>query len=414
MVRYNGNKRFKLAKLQNSFILQVLMIILGVASGLSGISYIQNFGIFIAEIFIQMFRCVSLPIIALSIIVTLSGYSSDAMMPSIWKRTMRYTIGTTLFAAIISCILYILIRPHNVSANIVTPKESVINSSSYLKYLQEIIPANIITPFIEYKVMSILLIGVVLGFAMRQIPDEDAKRVVINFFRGLYSIFFLVTKWIVMLLPIGVYGFITSLVVQLKGGVNLGGLSGYLSIIIIANLIQGFIILPLWLQLNGINPFVMMKNMMPALSLAFFSKSSAGTLPVTMDAAISRAKIDPKISRFVLPLCTTINMNGCAAFIFTTVIYLMQNHGIDITTMTFITLIFVATIASIGNAGVPMGCFFLSISLLSSINVPVTLMALILPFYTVIDMIETALNVWSDSCVAKVVDKHEIMNTGDS
>ena len=100
-------------------------------------------------------------------------------------------------------------------------------------------------------------------------------------------------------------------------------------------------------------------------------------------------------------------MNGCAAFILVTVIYLMQNAGLDITFGTVLVWILISTLAAVGNAGVPMGCFFLSASLLASMNVPIGLMGVILPFYAVIDMIETTLNVWSDSCVAAMVD-HDI------
>jgi Na+/H+-dicarboxylate symporter len=114
--------------------------------------------------------------------------------------------------------------------------------------------------------------------------------------------------------------------------------------------------------------------------------------------------MSPKVTRFVLPLCTSINMNGCAAFIFTTVIYLMQNNGMETSITTMLMWIFIATIAAIGNAGVPMGCFFLSASLLTTMNVPIVLLGIILPFYSIIDMIETALNVWSDASVAKVID----------
>jgi Na+/H+-dicarboxylate symporter len=147
-----------------------------------------------------------------------------------------------------------------------------------------------------------------------------------------------------------------------------------------------------------------MKNMLPALSLAFFSKSSVGTLPVTMETFEKNLNVKPEISRFVLPLCTSINMNGCAAFIFTTVIYLMQNNGMHVSLGTMGLWVVVATISAIGNAGIPMGCFFLSVSLLASMNVPITLLGFILPFYGLIDMLETALNVWSDSCVVKVVN----------
>lgn len=145
--------------------------------------------------------------------------------------------------------------------------------------------------------------------------------------------------------------------------------------------------------------------MFPALTLAFFSKSSAATLPLTISSSENNLHVNPKVAEFVLPMCTTINMNGCAAFIFLTVIYLMQNAGIAITPGVIFAWIFIATLAAVGNAGVPMGCFFLSASLLASMNVPILLMGVILPFYAVVDMIETTLNVWSDSSVAAAVNK---------
>jgi Na+/H+-dicarboxylate symporter len=124
-----------------------------------------------------------------------------------------------------------------------------------------------------------------------------------------------------------------------------------------------------------------------------------------MDTVEQRLNISPEVSRFVLPLCTSINMNGCAAFIFTTVVYMMHNADIALSPLMLVTWVLISTLAAIGNAGVPMGCFFLSVSLLVSMNVPINLMGLILPFYALIDMLETALNVWSDCCVVNVVAK---------
>ena len=111
------------------------------------------------------------------------------------------------------------------------------------------------------------------------------------------------------------------------------------------------------------------------------------------------------VARFVLPICTTINMNACAAFILITSVFLMQNAGAEITLGTLGVWVLIATIAAVGNAGVPMGCFFLTASLMASMNVPILLMGVILPVYAVIDMIETMLNVWSDSTVAAMVNK---------
>jgi len=385
-------------------VLYTVMILLGIYSGMSDISLLKAFGLFISDVFIKIFKCISLPIIALSIIVTLSNYRSDGIMRTVWRRTMVYTLGTTLVAASVSCLLYILIHPGMmgvVSHAGALPTEHL----DYFHHIASLIPSNILSPFLEHQVLSVLFLGVVVGIAIRFIPEDDARQTITQFFRGTHGLFMVITHWIIAIIPLGLYGFITTTVVQLRGGMAIKGIGEYLLIIVLANLIQGFVILPLWLKFQGIKPFVAMRGMLPALSLAFFSKSSVGSLPVTMDTIEKNLHVKPQVSRVVLPLCTSINMNGCAAFIFVTVIYLMQNHGIHVSLASMGLWVIVATVAAIGNAGVPMGCFFLSASLLASMNVPITLMGIILPFYTLIDMLETGLNVWSDACVAKVVDE---------
>lgn len=386
--------------------LYTLMIVLGVFAGCSDIAWLTSLGAFIADVFIKIFKCISMPIIGLSIIVTLSNYSADGKMRTVWRRAMTYTLGTTIVAAAISCLLYILIHPGMVeSAGPVIPAPET-GSLGYFEHIGNLIPSSILSPFIEQQVMGVLLIAIVMGIAIRFIPDSQSRDAIRSFFKGFHGVFMVITSWVIAIIPLGLFGFITTTVVQLRGGMAIKGIGAYLLVIVLANLVQGFIILPLWLKLNGIKAFATMKGMLPALSLAFFSKSSVGTLPVTMETAEKNLGIKPEVSRFVLPLCTSLNMNGCAAFIFATVIFLMQNNGIEITLPMMALWVVISTIAAIGNAGVPMGCFFLSASLLASMNVPITLlMGIILPFYSLIDMLETSLNVWSDSCVAKVVNE---------
>ena len=83
----------------------------------------------------------------------------------------------------------------------------------------------------------------------------------------------------------------------------------------------------------------------------------------------------------------------------------MQNGGMPLPWTTMILWLFISVISAVGNAGVPMGCYFLTLSLMSGINAPIGIMGIILPIYTIIDMVETAENVWSDSCVCAMVDK---------
>ena len=396
-----------LKKRSNVFLFYFIAIVLGIISGLYGSEFLQNLSALISDIFIKIFKCISLPIIGFSIIVTLSQYSADDQMKGIWRRTLLYTVSTTIIASSVACALYLIINPSNISTLdlSILPSQNNVSSSTYLGYLINLIPSNIFAPFLEHQVMGMLFISMVVGIAIRYIPDQESRTSIINFFKGTHGIFLVVIGWIVNIIPIALFGFIATAIIQFKSGVNISGLGSYLGVVVLANLVQGFVILPIFLYTNKIKPFIMLRGMLPALSIAFFSKSSAGTLPVTMNTVEVNLGVSPKVSRFVLPLCTSINMNGCAAFIFTTVIYIMQNHGIEINLWTMFAWIFIATIAAIGNAGVPMGCFFLSASLLSSMDIPIILLGLILPFYSIIDMIETALNVWSDACVTKVIDE---------
>lgn len=392
-------------KLASPFVLYSILIMLGIVVGLSSNAFLVSLGQVISDVFIRIFRCISTPIIGLSIMVTLATYGAETTMNHVWRKTIFYTITTTLVAAAVSCLLYLIIQPTNVHDVATQANSALSGKAGYLEYLVQLIPASIFAPFLEHQVMGVLLIGIVVGLAIRHIPDKKAREAVTSVLVGAQGLFFVITKWIVAVLPIGLFGFVSVTAHQFNQGTRLSGIGMYLAVIVLANLVQGLIVLPMWLTYHGIRPLHALKQMLPALSVAFFSKSSSGSLPVTMATIESNLKVEPSISRFVLPLCTSLNMNGCAAFIFTTVIYLMQNQGIDISLGTMVLWVFISTVAAIGNAGVPMGCFFLSASLLSSMDVPIVLLGIILPFYNVIDMIETALNVWSDSCVATVVNQ---------
>ena len=198
---------------------------------------------------------------------------------------------------------------------------------------------------------------------------------------GLQELLFTLIRALLFILPVGILAFAGQLSSQIEAGVIVGSLGKYVAVVVTGNLLQFFVVLPLFLLARRINPLRVLKGMFPALAVALFSKSSAGTLPVTLASAEQNLRLDRRVTRFVLPICTTINMNGCAAFILVTSLYLMQNAGIAITGGTMAVWVVVAVIAAIGNAGVPMGCYFLTLSLMSSLNVPVDLMGVILPVY---------------------------------
>lgn len=381
-------------------------IALGILVGVWQQEFLMTVVHFLSTVFIRLFKFLSIPIICVSIITSLSTLSQNNESGRIFRHTIVYTLITTILAGSVAALLYVLFTPSDVAATGAADISGKIGSHSYMDYLQNIVPDNFVTPFQTANVLSVLLIAAAVGIAISKMPrDSKEQNLMIAFFKGCQQILFILVNWLIFVLPIGIFAFVATLAQEVSHGMSLGGLGTYFALVIAANLIQMFIVLPCFLMLKGFNPLKVARGMLPALALAFFSKSSAATLPVTINSAEKNLKVNPKVAEFVLPLCTTINMNGCAAFIFLTVVYLMQNAGIDITPGVVVAWIFISTLAAIGNAGVPMGCFFLSASLLASMNVPILLMGVILPFYAVVDMIETTLNVWSDSTVATVVDK---------
>ena len=289
--------------------------------------------------------------------------------------------------------------------NAENPSPAAVEEVSYADHLVSVIPDNIVKPFLDGNVLALLLLCFAVGIAISKMPDTQPKRSLINGLTGLQDLLYMLIRWLIAVLPIGIVAFSAQLVAEVGSGVMLDSLGKYVLVIVAGNCSQFFIILPLFLLLKGINPIKMLKGMTPAVMMALFTKSSAATLPVTMDNSEKRVGVKPKIARFVLPICTTVNMNGCAAFIFVTSLFVMQNNGMPITWATMLTWFFISVLSAVGNAGVPMGCYFLTLSLMSGIGANVGIMGIILPIYTIIDMIETAENVWSDSCVCAITDK---------
>ena len=384
-------------------ILWIAALVVGAILGLLGISWLNEVMNFVATVYTRLFQLLAVPTIVLAVISTFATFGSKGS-GKIFGRTLTYTLLTTFAAAVVGAILYVLIAPGNL------PVESVAEgtqepSVTYSEHILSVIPNNIVKPFLEGNVLSLLLLAFAIGIGLSKLPDSENKAVVIKGLLGLQELLFLLIRWLIWTLPLGIVAFSAQLSAQVSAGVVADSIGRYVLVVLGGNVIQFFIVLPLFLLARGLNPVHVLGRMMPAVLMALFTKSSAATLPVTMDTAENRLGIHKNVARFVLPICTTINMNGCAAFILVTSLFVMQQGGTPLTIGTILLWILISVISAVGNAGVPMGCYFLTLSLMSGIGAPIAVLGIILPIYTIIDMVETAENVWSDSCVAALVDR---------
>ena len=382
-------------------------LVLGAVLGLLGVAWLDKSMEFIALVYTRLFQLLAVPTIVLAVITTFATFGSNGS-GKIFGHTITYTLLTTFAAAAVGAILYFVIAPGNLPASAIIDNSqfSILNSqSSYSDHVVSVIPNNIIRPFLDGNVLSLLILAFAVGIGLSKLPDSENKAVVVKGLTGLQDLLFLLIRGLIWTLPLGIVAFSAQLSAQLSAGVIADSIGKYVLVVLGGNVIQFFVVLPLFLLARGLNPFHVLSRMTPAVLMALFTKSSAATLPVTMETAEERLGIKSNVSRFVLPICTTINMNGCAAFILVTSLFVMQNGGTPITIGTVLLWILISVISAVGNAGVPMGCYFLTLSLMSGVGAPVAILGIILPIYTIIDMVETAENVWSDSCVASMVDK---------
>ena len=387
-------------------ILWIAALVVGAVLGLLGLHWLDQTMEFVAVVYTRLFQLLAVPTIVLAVITTFATFGSKGS-GRIFGRTLTYTLLTTFAAAAVGAVLYVLVAPGNLPAEAIGQGGEAVADTPHLSYYSHLIgliPNNIVKPFLEGNVLSLLLLAFAIGIGLSKLPESENKAVVVKGLLGLQELLFLLIRGIIWTLPLGIVAFSAQLSAQVSAGVVADSIGKYVLVVLGGNVIQFFIVLPLFLLARGLNPIHVLGRMMPAVLMALFTKSSAATLPVTMDTAENRLGVKKNIARFVLPICTTINMNGCAAFILVTSLFVMQNGGTPLTWSTILLWILISVISAVGNAGVPMGCYFLTLSLMSGIGAPIAILGVILPIYTIIDMVETAENVWSDSCVAAAVD----------
>ncbi|MCB9228679.1 MAG: dicarboxylate/amino acid:cation symporter [Deltaproteobacteria bacterium] len=388
--------------------------ILGLLLGYYNLPIAHDAATVISDLFVNLLKLLSLPMIFLSIVSTLGGMKDMKQARSLGGQIFSYTALTTLLAAAVAIACYLFLDPAGKASLAGLTETGSLQApqglprESYWKLLIRHIPANLLDPFIRHDVLGVLFLALMISAATLGLPEKQ-KNTLNHLFSSLFALFLRLATIVMTLVPIAIAAFTFLFVRELDHDQDLDirGLITYLLCIVSANLIQACLVLPSILLWHKINPIRLVKAMWPALTIAFFGKSSSAALPTVIQCAELRANISRFTASFSFPICATINMNACAAFIIISVLFVSEVHGATLTSADYISWLIVGSIAAAGNAAVPMGCYFLATSLLAAQGTPLTIMGAILPFYALLDMLETAINVWSDSCVTAIVDQKQ-------
>lgn len=396
----------------------VLSIPLGIFFGSEGLIDLSGVFSFMGSIFLNALKMIVVPLIISAIITGVSNISSEKGFARMGLKTILYYLATSFIAILTGLVLVNIFKPGIISG---VPAREVLALSSLTaeqmsalegKGTNEIftiflrmVPPNIFKAASEGQMLGLITFSLIFGFFIRKL-SENYKSVQLNFWNGVYDIMLGITNLVMRIAPLGVLGLV-ALTVSQTGFDSIIPLLKFALIVIAALLFHVFVSTSLLLySLGKMKPLFYMKAMSKALLTAFSTSSSSATLPETIEG-VTQVGVPKRVSSFVLPLGATINMDGTALYECVAAMFIAQAYGLDISFGMQLTIVLVALLTSIGVAGVPSASLVAIVIILKAIGLPDTALGLILVVDRPLDMLRTAVNVWSDSCGAAIIAASE-------
>ncbi len=391
----------------------VLGIIAGVVSGGATGSVFPEFGAsvkIIGELFLNALKMVVLPLIIVSITLSIMKVGN---LGSLGMKTIAYYAATTAIAVSIGIAVVSMVQPGAGGEMITGDMPEIVKSKEgfgVTDILKQISTPNLFKSAYEFQILPIIIASLLFGIAFGKLGEES--HLIRDIFEILDKAIMKVVHWIIILTPVGIFGLIAGKIGEAGGGnevVRLAlHLGKYVFCVLTGLLIHALVILPILLRVfSGKNPIEYFKNLSETLLTAFSTASSSATLPLTITNVTEKAGVSPKVSKFVLPLGATINMDGTALYEAVAVIFIAQSYGIDLGGGELVVVFLTATLAAIGAAGIPEAGLVTMVLVLQAVGLPIEGIGMILAIDWFLDRFRTTVNVWGDSVGAAVIEKLE-------
>ena len=411
-------------KIRFPIYLQILAgMCIGIAAGLVALSvngqqfvidWVKPWG----QLFIRLLQLVAVPLVFVSLVKGVIGMSDISTFSKLGLKTIALYVITSIIAILLGVTLVTIIKPgqffdasqtlaleERFGDTITITIGSQSTQQGPLTFLDEIIPNNIFSAISDNRrMMQVIFFAMFFGVAALSVGKKKTKPV-LKLFNSLYDIILKMVDYIIRAAPYGVLALMAGLVVSSAGDVRLFGALGLYALTVVTGmLIIMFIIYPLIMKVFTQIPVKrFLKESYPVQLVGFTTSSSSATLPVTMDIAEHKLGIPGEVVSFVMPVGSTVNMDGTSCFQAISIIFIAQVLGLDLSLTQMLTIILMTTISSIGTPGIPGGSYVIMTMVLSSVGIPAHGLALILGIDRPLDMLRTSVNVTGDIVIAAMV-----------
>ncbi len=368
----------------------------------------------IGSIFVTLLRTIVPPLVFLAIVASIANLRDVTGAARLAWKTLAWFAATALIAVGIGIALGLIIQPGNNTSVSAEAAAAPSSSGSWLDFLTGLVPANALgleasagsdgSVGLSFNVLQILVVAIAVGVATLKVGE--AAEPFLAIVRSALLVVQKVLWWVILLAPIATVGLLGKAVAT-YGWAALGSLGSFTVAIYLGLALVLFVVYPVLLRTNGLSVKQFFSGAWPAISLAFVSRSSVGTMPVTQRVTERNLGVPKAYASFAVPLGATTKMDGCASiYPAVSAIFVAQFFGLDLALTDYALIAFVAVIGSAATAGVTGATVMLTLTL-STLGLPLEGVGLLLAIDPILDMGRTATNVAGQALVPALVAKRE-------
>ncbi|MEV5555893.1 dicarboxylate/amino acid:cation symporter [Nonomuraea wenchangensis] len=393
-----------------SFSLQLLTglaagVALGFAARIWDVTWLAETLNRVGQIFVQLLKLAVPPLVFTAVLVSVANLRNVNGAARLAVKTLMWFLITAAVSVALAIGLGLLIDPGRGVTLDTGAARAPEHAGTWLDFVTGILPTNVVTAFTEVNVLQIVFLGAVLGAAALAAGEKAEPALALA-----RSVLELVQKalwWVIRLAPIGTAGLIGK-AVSTYGWDLLAPLAKFSAGVYAGCLLVLLAVYPVLLAVWGkVSPVRFFRNAWPAIELAFVSRSSVGTLPLTQRVTVERNGVDPDYASFAVPFGATTKMDGCASvYPALAAIFVAQVFGVPLGLGDYLLIAFVSVVGSAATAGLTGATVMLTLTL-STLGLPLEGVGLLLAIDPILDMMRTATNVAGQMVVPVLVARSE-------
>ncbi|MEE4310244.1 MAG: dicarboxylate/amino acid:cation symporter [candidate division KSB1 bacterium] len=369
------------------------------------------------QIFLTLIQMIVVPLVFASVIRGLASSEDMDQLKKLGSRIVIYFLFTTTIAITIGVGIATLIKPGNyvqaltdsileegaetVDVDVETAQSA--DAGSLPEVIVDILPENPLVSMVEKEMLQVVLFAVILGLALIVMAPEQAK-IILELLGAIQEICMTVVRWAMLLAPLAVFGLMARITIKI--GIDaLLGMAAYVGTVLLGLFLLLVFYVFIITLLGRKNPFSFLKKIRDVQLLAFSTSSSAAVMPLSMETAEEKLGVRSSISQFLIPLGATINMDGTALYQGAATVFLAQVYGVELGMTALLLIVATSVGASIGSPATPGVGIVILATVLRSVGIPASGVALIIGVDRILDMSRTMLNVTGDLTACVVMDR---------